>query len=161
MANMSRIFPLFLIVIFCLLSIGCLNAKKKKEISAAADEIIKTDEAFSAMSKEQGMKKAFIEYMDDEGILLRPGHPPIVGADAIDYLSQSNDTAFTLTWKPSAAEVSSSGDLGFTYGIYLLQLPDTSFAGTYVSIWKKQRDNKWKFILDTGNEGINNSPTSP
>jgi ketosteroid isomerase-like protein len=31
---------------------------------------------------------------------------------------------------------------------------DTFFAGTYVSIWKKQPDGKWKFILDSGNEGI-------
>ncbi len=161
MIHMSKVFFTFLVAAFCLQCIGCFRSGKKKDISTVTDEIIKTDEAFSVMSKQKGMKKAFIEYMDDEGILLRPGHPPIVGADAIEYLSQSNDTAFTLTWKPSAAEVSSSADLGFTYGIYLLQLHDTSLSGTYVSIWKKQKDNTWKFILDTGNEGIKNNTPSP
>ncbi len=155
---MLRIFSAFFILLFFFLFIGCLQPKNKKEVSNTS-EIIKTDEAFSAMSKKQGMKKAFIEYMDDDAVLLRPHHPPIVGADAIEFLSQSNDTAFTLTWKPSGGEISSAGDMGFTYGIYLLQLEDTSMSGTYVSIWKKQKDSKWKFVLDTGNEGINNNDT--
>ena len=82
------------ITFFFFLFIGCLQPKNKKDLSNT-DDIIKTDEAFSEMSKERGMKKAFIEYMDDDAVLLRPHHPPIVGADAIEFLSQSNDTAFT------------------------------------------------------------------
>ena len=137
---------------------SCKNANSKNE-SKWKDEIIKTDEAFSAMSKQQGMKKAFIEYIDDDGILLRPNHPPIIGANAIEYLTQVNDSSFTLTWEPSSAQVSSSGDLGYSYGIYNLQLHDTILHGTYVSIWK-QKDGKWKFVLDTGNEGIKNPKDS-
>jgi ketosteroid isomerase-like protein len=26
--------------------------------------------------------------------------------------------------------------------------------GTYVTIWRKQKDGKWKFVLDTGNQGV-------
>ena len=143
-------------LIFCLSIAGCIEPKKKNT-SSVKREIIKTDETFSNMSRQNGMKKAFIEYMDSEGILLRPNRPPIIGADAIEFLSQAIDTAYTLTWKPSGGEVSASGDLGFTYGIYTLSLTDTTLYGTYVSIWKKQEDGKWKFILDTGNEGINDS----
>lgn len=116
--------------------------------------MMSADLAFSDMSKEKGMKKAFLEYIDNEGVLLRPNHPPIVGAYSIDYLSQLNDSSFTLTWKPTSAMVANSADLGFTYGIYDLKLPDTTMHGTYVSIWKKQADGKWKFVLDSGNEGI-------
>ena len=151
---MNNIVTSFLFaVIFCTLLQGCFKAKKNNRV-LAKEEIIKTDETFSNMSRQQGMKKAFLEFIDNEGILLRPGHLPIIGADAIDFLSQTNDTSYTLTWKPHAAEASSSGDLGFTYGVYSLMLPDTTLSGTYVSIWKKQNDGKWKFILDTGNEGI-------
>lgn len=132
---------------------GCFNAKTKNESKWKA-QIINTDEAFSTMSKQQGMKKAFIEYMDDNGILLRANHPPIIGANAIEYLTETNDSSYTLTWQPSSAQVSASGDLGYSYGIYNLQLQDTTLQGTYVSIWKKQKDGKWKFILDTGNPGI-------
>ncbi|HXS57839.1 MAG TPA: DUF4440 domain-containing protein [Hanamia sp.] len=120
----------------------------------SAEEMMQADRAFSDMSRQVGMKKAFLQYIDNEGVLLRPGHPPIVGAEAIDYLSQVNDSAYTLTWKPSKGEIASSGDLGFTYGVYELKTKDTVLNGTYVSIWKKQTDGDWKFVLDSGNEGI-------
>lgn len=122
--------------------------------------MMKTDREFSDLSRQKGMKHAFIEYIDNEGTLLRPDHLPIVGADAIDFLSQVNDSSFTLTWAPKAAHVSKSGDLGYTYGVYNLNLPDTILKGTYVSIWKKQKDGKWKFVLDTGNEGLGDEPKS-
>jgi ketosteroid isomerase-like protein len=126
--------------------------------SPSADEIINADKAFSDMSRQVGMKKAFLEYIDNNGVLLRPNHLPIVGADAIDYLSQSNDTDYTLSWKPAKAEIAQSGDLGFSYGVYEFTTKDTTLKGTYVSIWKKQKDGDWKFVLDCGNEGISQEP---
>jgi ketosteroid isomerase-like protein len=79
-----------------------------------------------------------------------------VGADAVDYISQGDDTSFIMTWEPSGGNVAKSGDLGYTYGVYSLKPKnkDTVFYGTYVSVWKKQEDGKWKFVLETGNEGI-------
>ena len=74
-------------------------------------EIIKADEAFSEMSRKAGMKKAFMEYIDNEGILLRPDHLPIIGANAIDYLSQVNDSSYTLTWSPGGGEIATSETL--------------------------------------------------
>ena len=133
---------------------SCDTETKIVKKSASADVLIQADIAFSDMSRQLGMKKAFLEYIDNEGVLLRQDHLPIVGADAIDFLSGINDTAFVLTWKPSKAEISSSGDLGFTYGIYELKTNDTSYKGTYVTIWKKHPDGSWKFVLDSGNEGI-------
>lgn len=102
------------------------------------------------------MKQAFLEYMDSNGVLLRPGHLPIVGAGAVDFLIQQDDSDYTLSWKPEGAAISNSGDMGYTYGIYAL-VPsgkDTVIYGTYTSIWKKQHDGKWKFALDSGNPGI-------
>lgn len=124
-----------------------------------ADEkiaLMKADQAFSEMSVAKGMKAAFIEYIDSNGVLLRSGHLPIVGASAIDYLIQQNDTGYTMNWEPRSAFVSQSADLGYTYGIYAVQpgTMDTVLYGTYVSIWRKQGDGRWKFVLDSGNEGI-------
>ena len=150
----SKFFRLLLIVIITISLTGCPASQINKE-AAWKNEILKTDKEFSKASSTMGMKKAFIEYMDDDGILLRPNHKPIIGANAIEYLTQINDSTYTLTWEPSSAQVAASGDLGYSYGIYNLQLQDTTLQGTYVSIWK-QKDGKWKFVLDTGNEGIGN-----
>jgi Ketosteroid isomerase homolog len=139
---------------FCQLLV-CCNVKKQSR-GLARQEMLNTDISFSEYSKKHGMKKAFIEYMDNDGVLLRPNHMPIVGAYAIDFLTQINDSSYTLTWKPISGTIAGSNDLGYTYGVYNLQLPDTALSGTYVTIWKKQPDGKWKFLLDAGNEGIQN-----
>ena len=130
------------------------NHNKNKQADKAA--LIEADKAFSKMSGEKGMKNAFIEFIDSNGVLLRPGHFPIAGANAIDYIIQQNDTGYMLIWEPHFADIAASGDLGYTYGIYELRprSKDTVIYGSYTSIWKKQKDGKWKFVLDTGNEGI-------
>lgn len=145
-----RILTVFMFLIFA----GCKAKPVEKNNFSAMKEMMRTDSLFSAMSKTSGMRKAFIEFIADEGVLLRSNHLPIIGADAIEFLSQAGDSSSSvLSWKPLGGDMASAGDLGFTYGTYNLQLADTALSGTYVSIWKKQPDGKWKFVLDTGNEG--------
>ena len=137
---------------------SCNNSGKKgsKTDAFAKMEMMNADREFSKMSEEKGMKNAFIEYLDSNGVLLRSNRLPIAGADAIDYLIQQNDTDYTLTWEPRNGTVARSGELGYTYGIYAIRpsRKDTIIYGTYVSIWKKQKDGTWKYVLDSGNEGI-------
>ena len=115
--------------------------------------LMDADIAFSDMSRQVGIKKAFTEFMSEEGVLLRPDYPPIVGAEAIDYLSLVNDTGYVLSWKPSGGEIAKSGDLGFTFGEYTLKVEDAVINGTYVNVWKKQRDGAWKYVLNNTNQG--------
>ena len=143
---------------------GCTSKKSTPVDTTLAEKILllQTDKAFSDMSVEKGMKAAFIEYIDSNGVLLKPNQLPIVGANAIDYLIEQNDTGYTLNWQPQYAFVASSADLGYTYGIYALHPNniDTVIYGTYVSIWQKQGDGKWKFVLDSRNEGIDSTITN-
>ena len=156
----KRLAFFFPFICFSLMLVFSCKQKKNVVINTSPAEIIKADEAFSKLSETEGMKRAFIEYIDNEGILLRRNHLPIIGANAIDFLSLVNDSSFTLTWKPAGAEIAASGELGYTYGVYSLALKDTILKGTYVSIWKKQKDSTWKFVLDTGNEGITQKATA-
>jgi ketosteroid isomerase-like protein len=143
-------------LLICLISCSQHEDKVADTKHANKNALIETDKAFSQMSEAKGMRNAFIDYIDSNGVLLRPDHLPIVGANAIDYLIQENDSDYVLTWEPQYAEASVSGDIGYTYGVYELHLKskDTSIYGSYVSIWKKQKDGKWKFVLDSGNEGV-------
>ena len=147
---MKKITAFFLTV---LISLSCRN-NKTVDVSKDAEAIMNADRAFSKMSKQQGMKTAFLHYADSATVLLRAGYFPIKGRDAVDYLQNINDSVFTLSWSPENAVMALSGDLGYTYGIYSYQAKDTSYQGTYVSIWQKQADGSWKFILDTGNPGV-------
>lgn len=127
--------------------------QKDADSEAALQEMVDADKAFSEASAKSGMKKAFLEYIADDAILLRPGFMPIVEGDAIQFLNAQEDTSFTMTWEPKGADMAASKDMGFTYGVYTVKTKDTVLNGTYLSIWKKQADGKWKFVLDTGNQG--------
>lgn len=146
--------------IFCLLlpviALSCATKKKEQEPVDYKSALLETDRSFSKMSEEKGMKQALMQYIDSKGVLLRPNTVPIVGGEAINYISQGNDSSYIMTWEPSGGTVAQSGDLGYTYGVYSLKPhnKDTVLYGTYVNVWKKQTDGRWKFVLQTGNEGI-------
>ncbi len=148
------------VLFICLsfLFIGCNSNKKLKAVSSQNDvaTLLQVDEDFAALSESKGLKEAYLEYIDSNGIILRPNITPMTGADAVDYIIALQDTGYRMIWKPQNAIVASSGDIGYTYGIYQItpQNMDTVLYGSYVNIWKKQDDNKWKFVVQTNNEGI-------
>jgi ketosteroid isomerase-like protein len=146
---MKKYLPGFFIIFF----VSC-HSSPGVNIGREIEAMKNADIAFSDFSKANGMKAAFLRYIDSGAVLLRPGHFPIAGKNAQEYLQKINDSSFSLTWKPQSAELASSGDLGYTYGIYTFSDKDTSYEGTYVSIWKKQADGSWKFVLDNGNPGV-------
>ncbi len=135
------------------------SCNTKKPVVAEVDHkagMMEADREFSKMSEEKGIKTALLHFIDTKGILLRPNVMPLVGGNAVDYISQGSDTTYTMTWEPSGGNVAKSGELGYTYGVYSIKPrdKDTVLYGTYVSVWKRQDDGKWKFLLETGNEGL-------
>jgi ketosteroid isomerase-like protein len=58
-----------------------------------------------------------------------------------------------MSWKPKGGFLAKSNDLGYTYGVYKIITGDSALTGTYLSIWRKQKDGTWKVVLDTGNQG--------
>ncbi len=146
---MKWMYSLFFGIIICSCNhISTVDMVKEKEAMKQADI------SFSALSEQKGMKAAFLHYIDSDAVLLRPDYYPIIGKEAVYYLQKINDSSFSLTWKPQNAEISSSGDLGYTYGIYTLHDKDTTMQGTYITLWRKHTDASWKFVLDTGNPGV-------
>ena len=122
-------------------------------------ELMEVDRAFSDLSLEIGAHESFLAYIDDSCILLRPNRNPVVGRKKIEEMYSTPDTSFTLTWEPLSADISESGDLGYTYGIYTIHMDSpegvaVTKEGTYVTVWKKDMNGNWKFVLDTGNQGL-------
>src|SRR5690349_20881860 len=100
------------------------------------------------------MATAFIQYAADEVIKPNPNRQPIVGKEALVKFFEGAKQDFELTWEPLKADV--DGSIGYTFGNWFLKtktpdLRDTTLYGNYVSIWKKQGDGTWKYVLDTGN----------
>jgi ketosteroid isomerase-like protein len=74
---------------------------------------------------------------------------PFVGKTAAS--NALPDGATVWTWQPSLVNVSSSGDLGYTYGTYQVTSKEISEKimerGNYYRIWKKQA-GQWKLVAD-------------
>ena len=123
-------------------------------------EIINADKAFSALSKEKGMKHAFLHFAAEDVVILRANSYPQLGKTAMEArFGTFSDTGFILTWEPQFADIAASGELGYSYGIYTSTTKDAEGnpnfeKGTYITIWIKDKDGIWKFVLDTGNEGL-------
>jgi ketosteroid isomerase-like protein len=149
--------PLLLLISQISFSSPKFSAKNFRD---AKDELKQADIDFSNLSKEKGMNFAFLEYVADDGVLLRPFTYPIVGKDNISKEMLSNDDKnLQLTWAPLYGDVAASGEMGYTYGTYEMKIKKEDGTedvrkGTYVSIWKKDKAGKWKFVLDTGNPGL-------
>jgi ketosteroid isomerase-like protein len=98
-----------------------------------------------------------MSYYADDAVEVPNNAPIIQGktniAKDMSFLDDKNNH---LTWTPVGADISSSGDLGYTYGTYEFESKDKDGKpvvehGKYTSIWKKQRDGSWKVVLDMGN----------
>ncbi len=136
--------PFMLVFIF-----GCNN--QNPDIK----ELFEADRKFSAMSVEKGYPAAFIEFAHPDAVILRPNSMPVKGRNAISALYEKADTTGVhFTWEPLAGDIAASGELGFTYGTYTFKKDSLTERGTYASVWKKDGNGNWKYILDTGNEGL-------
>ncbi len=138
---------------------GCANEQAKQETVPTGEVpnlLQQTDIEFSDYSNKHGMKAAFLKYMDSSAVMLRPGHMPYEKDSAFALIKGMVDSTFVLTWGPMRTIV--SGELGYTYGTWSSrgknQPVESAERGTYVTIWRKQADGSWKFVLDTGNPGL-------
>ncbi len=103
------------------------------------------------------MFSAFLFYMAEDGVILRDNSFPSKGKQALrERFSGKSDTSFVLSWEPLYEKISASGELGYTYGLHsnLDKATGKVTKGTYITIWQKQADGSWKFVLDTGTEGL-------
>jgi ketosteroid isomerase-like protein len=118
---------------------------------------MKADRDFSSLSQKEGMHKAFLTFIADSGVILHDNAFPLVGRNSLAALySKGSDSSFVLTWEPAYEKIAASGDLGYTWGYYRSKVKATGATGTgtYLTIWQKQPDGSWKFIVDTGTQGL-------
>ena len=115
---------------------------------------------FMKAALEKG-SQGYMSYYAEEAVELPNGADALRGKAAIaatmGFLDQKGNR---LTWAPVGEDMSASGDLGYTWGTYEFRSHDqagkeTVSYGKYTTIWKKQKDGKWKIVLDMGNS----SPT--
>ncbi len=128
------------------------NEKSDKDI------LLETDRQISTIAREQGFLKAIIPFLDENAIIFPTNGYPLYGKDFIVKSSEKVEflgRESILTWAPVAAEISTTSDLGYTYGTFEHQTTNTSSTpktetAYYLFIWKKNNTQKWKIVVSQG-----------
>jgi len=116
-------------------------------------ELFAVEKEFCEMTQEEGVQKAFVYFAADSAAILRR-NKVLKGKEAIRLHYESFPRKGSrLEWAPDYADVSASGDLGYTYGKYTLTSTDsvghvTQSEGTFHTVWKRQPSGKWRFVWD-------------
>ncbi len=138
-----------------ILLLGLLSCGKSISLIDECNKVLETDRAFSSYSQEYGMAESFYKFASPKAVMLRDNSYPIVGNENIKALfSSKNVEGQSLTWEPEYVDVSASRDMAYTYGYYKYITPDSTYKGCYVSIWKKDKHNDWKYVFDAGTSGL-------
>ena len=161
---MKTILPI-LVVVLLVASISLPYVRPGAEASskATAETLKQLEGEFMNVALEKG-SRGYMSYYADDAVEVPNGHAIIPGkaniAATMGFLDDKNNR---LTWTPEGADISTSGDLGYTYGTYEFHSKDkdgrpTVDYGNYTSIWKKQKDGSWKVVLDMGNASPSPKP---
>ena len=140
---MRKTQPIFLIPVCLFLSTFSFSQKNSKGL-------INAEKAFAAFTFAHTIKEGFLNYMDSAGVVFREGN----AVNALASFQQQKAGPGVLTWGPSFAVISSSGDMGVTAGPYEFReksSKDTALTkGTFSSIWHINQKGEWKNLADLG-----------
>jgi|GEM_PF-1736576 len=117
--------------------------------AAALNELLDVDRAFAAKAQTDGVGAAFVAYAADDATMLSGQHDNIVGHDAIVARFAHWPEGQHISWAPVAGRVSDRGDMGWTWGNATYTTPDGArTTGRYISIWTRDIDGNWKYLID-------------
>jgi hypothetical protein len=105
--------------------------------------LINAERAFAKMASDKNVAEAFLANINDESINIESNG--IVKMKTV--WSARKPDASLLAWQPLFADISSSGDFGYTTGPWdyrAIQGTEPIAFGDYVTVWKKQSDGLWK-----------------
>ena len=108
---------------------------------------------FVKATAERGLD-GFMSYFAEDASEVENGGEIVTGKANIRKSLEPWDV--NLTWTPVKAEMAAFGDLGYTFGNYVLKAKDKDGHpvvqyGKYATVWKKQKDGSWKVVMDMGN----------
>lgn len=123
-------------------------AQLKKELAAMEDE-------FCAATRTMGILAAFKHYAAPDATMLSVDPRKFRGAEAIERAIGPDRPGTSVTWSAHHTDLSADGTLGYNYGRYEWKFTDAAgkpatSTGWFLTIWKRQPDGTWRYVLDTG-----------
>ena len=138
---MKSFFTLFLTFLISITVFGQTKTNLQK--------LVETEIAFAQTAEAKGTKTAFLEFLSDEAIIFRPSE-----TNGKTFWKTQPESSALLVWRPSWADISSDGNLGYTTGGWELRPKgkngEATGFGQYVTVWQKLPDGSFKAVIDNG-----------
>lgn len=126
--------------------------------TSARKQLLEADRAFFKATTEHGID-GWMSFMADDAVRIAPiGSKAVTGRTAVRELDAPMfaDPKKRLVWEPTDGGTFADGKHGFTTGRARIvargdaDAEETTWTGTYITIWRQAADGSWKVILDTG-----------
>ena len=118
--------------------------------------VVEAERAFARAARTDGVNAAFLRYSAPDGLVFQPDPVP-----AKQGLAARPLPPVPLDWWPVYAGIARSGDLGFTTGPFVAGSGERQGHGWYLTIWKRQADGSWRWVLDHGPPTREPAPCGP
>lgn len=110
--------------------------------SAPVQQIDDVERAFAQTVAQSGIAAGFRQFAASDAVMFLPDPAP-----AWPELAGARWPG-ELLWRAQYVGVAPSGDLAFSAGPSLLRGAGRPSGGFYLTVWKRQADGGWKFVLD-------------
>jgi ketosteroid isomerase-like protein len=149
---MRKVAAVLLVAGFLIDSAAMAQTKSQERERQA---IAKAEADFQTARAEHGLEGWLSFFADDTADFVRGGPFTFTKEDMRKHLESSFDPADHLTWKPVKIDVAKSGDLAYSLGTWQLKGKnpkgeEVTQTGKYITVWKKQKEGRWKVVADTG-----------
>ena len=142
---------------------GALADVAMSRTRAPVDVIRSADSDFSRDATLLGTGAAFGRYAADDAQIFSPLGEFVTGPNAIIASFSPPIGRSSFSWYPVEGELAKSGDLGFTVGNAVFNgerddgTPVVRYS-KYLTVWKRQRDGAWRYVVDGGNDRPSPAP---
>ena len=110
--------------------------------AGAPQTVVDAERAFAAAAQTEGQWTAFRHYAASDAVMFTP--QPV---NAQSFLAKLKNPPKAIMWWPTASFISCDGAMAANTGGW--RRPDGS-VGYFSTIWVKQPDGSWKWIVDGG-----------
>jgi len=117
--------------------------------TAATPSLIQNEYDFAHAAADHGVRDGFLMYLDEQAITLAP-QP----ANAYEIYTNRKPSSTKLSWYPSYALLSSSGDFGVDTGpwtaIWTQDGKQQDAHGDWLTVWHLTKQGRWRILFDGG-----------
>jgi ketosteroid isomerase-like protein len=144
--------PTLCLTLLVLMS-GYHSVAQRQDPVSALQTVVETERSFARSASERGIQQSFLAFIAEDGLLFRPG--AVNGKKwLLEHPEPASEKRPLLSWWPAFADVAQAGDLAYTFGPWELKADVADEKpvrhGHFFTVWKKQIDGSWKFVVDLG-----------